>query len=146
MYLQLQYAFIDISDQVMSNRKSMTERREYLMQQTGIVFAMGFAYFVISSLTGLYIPCLFRTLTGFKCPGCGVTHYAIAMIHGRLHEAFCANELIFVLMPAILLYAGYRALIYIRKGETGYSKAETTLLLIVLIITIAFGILRNIYL
>lgn len=125
-------------------RKNAAERKEYLLRQTGVIFLMGVAYYVFSSLTGIYIPCIFRTLTGLKCPGCGVTHYVVAMLHGDLHGAFRANEMVFMLMPAILLYGIYRAAVYIRKGDTGYSKAETAVLFIILLAALAFGIFRNI--
>ena len=27
-------------------------------------------YFIVNKYTGYFIPCLFREITGYKCPGC----------------------------------------------------------------------------
>ncbi len=124
-------------------RESVSGRRKYVLTQVAEVTILGLAYYVISGVTGLYIPCVFRALTGLKCPGCGITHYAVAMLHGRTAEAFAANQLVFCLVPVLLLYAAYRAVSYVRKGNTGFSRIETVGLFIVLIITIAFGVARN---
>ena len=125
------------------SRESISGRRKYVLTQVLEITVLGLVYYVISGVTGLYIPCIFRALTGLKCPGCGVTHYAVAMLHGRIAEAFAANQLVFCLVPVLLIYAGCRAAAYVRKGKTGFSRIETAALFIVLIITLAFGVARN---
>lgn len=119
------------------------ERKKYVLKQLGQILMIGFAYFVFSGITGLYIPCPIRLITGFKCPGCGVTHYALAMIHGDIHAALEANQLVFFLAPLLLLYGLVKSYLYIKKGKTGISPLEAAVLLPVLIITISFGIYRN---
>ena len=39
----------------------------------GVVLMLGMAYFLITQLTPFRIPCLFQKITGFACPGCGVS-------------------------------------------------------------------------
>jgi hypothetical protein len=41
-----------------------------------------------------YVPaCPFRAITGIPCPTCGTTHAALALLSGRLGDAFTANPL-----------------------------------------------------
>lgn len=119
------------------------ERKKYVLKQLGQILMIGFAYFVFSGITGLYIPCPIRLITGFKCPGCGVTHYALAMIHGDIQAALEANHLVFFLAPLLLLYGLVKSYLYVKTGKTGISPLEAAILLPVLIITISFGIYRN---
>lgn len=128
----------------MNETGEMIKRRNDLLRQGRNIIGIGLAYYAITSTTGLYIPCVFRLLTGLKCPGCGVTHLAVAMLHGNIHEAFMANQLIFVLLPIAAIYGCYRANIYVRSGRRDFGNLETILLILTLMATIAFGIYRNI--
>ena len=49
---------------------------------------------------GSWEVCLFRMLTGFPCPGCGLTHAAIALLRGQFHES--ARYHLF-LIPSLLI-------------------------------------------
>lgn len=128
----------------MNKTNEMIRRRNDLLIQMRNILAIGFVYYILSSITGLYIPCAFRMITGYKCPGCGITHLAVAMLHGNFHEAFTANQLIFIMLPVAIIYGGYRAYKYIKCGSRGFSGPETVMLFITLVVTIAFGIYRNI--
>lgn len=37
------------------------------------VLAVGVIYFCWLKVTGIGIPCIFRKITGWYCPGCGIT-------------------------------------------------------------------------
>jgi hypothetical protein len=50
--------------------------------------------------------CLFHRVTGFDCPGCGMTRAAHAALHGRIGEAFRFNPLGMVLLPAAMIGLG----------------------------------------
>jgi len=51
-------------------------------------------------------PCLLRTLTGIRCPGCGMTHSVYALIRFDFIEAFRQNAAIpFLLLAALTQYA-----------------------------------------
>ena len=32
---------------------------------------------------GFRVPCLFRRVTGLRCPGCGITDLCLGLLHGR---------------------------------------------------------------
>lgn len=56
--------------------------------------------------------CLFFDVTGFYCPGCGITRALHAVVHGDLARAFGMNPLAMIVIPLIplmLLHArGFR--------------------------------------
>ena len=63
----------------------------------------------MNALTGIdiCIPCIWKTITGFNCPGCGLTTAFIHLIKLDIAGAFVSNKLIFIILPAIsyFLYA-----------------------------------------
>lgn len=67
------------------------------------------AYFVISVVLHMsfdihiLIPCIWKMLSGYSCPGCGLTTAFIAMIQLKWAQAWAANPLIFLLVPATIL-------------------------------------------
>jgi hypothetical protein len=52
---------------------------------------------------GTPILCMFRHVTGIKCPSCGMTSGITSLLHGNINEAFFANPLSIVVLPLILL-------------------------------------------
>lgn len=61
-------------------------------------------WYGVHAATGFMPRCLFRELTGWKCPGCGSQTALMALLHGHPREAFLAN-------PAIPFYLLYLAAI-----------------------------------
>lgn len=49
-----------------------------------------------------YPRCVFRTLTGLLCPGCGATRAMHHLLHGRVEEAFRLNPMLFVMFAVAL--------------------------------------------
>lgn len=74
-----------------------------------IVFSVGI-YFLFSAtlnaLTGIdiCIPCIWKTLFGFHCPGCGITRAFISLLELDFKKAIESNWLIFIIMPWGLYY------------------------------------------
>jgi len=48
---------------------------------------------------GHYPGCPFLALTGYYCPGCGMTRLVYALTHGDVGVAFGLNPLLFALLP-----------------------------------------------
>ena len=122
------------------------KRAGRLFRELGWILVMGIAYAIWFSFTGIGIPCPIRAVTGYRCPGCGITHCAVYLIHGRVREAFEANQFVFILAPFGLIYGLWRAVRYIRVGSEEISIPETVVFAILLILAIAFAFYRNIYL
>jgi hypothetical protein len=66
--------------------------------------AMGWMVFHFAPQSGALPPCAFHKLTGWYCPGCGMTRAAHALLHGRCAEAFGYNPLVVPLLPIIAAY------------------------------------------
>lgn len=81
----------------------------------GVVLMLGMAYFLITQLTPFRIPCLFQKITGFACPGCGISHFCIRLLHLDIPGAARENLAIAVLAP-IWLGAASSAWCGIRTG------------------------------
>ena len=75
------------------------------------LFTFAGVYFLISILLFSYfkiniaVPCLIRLTTGFQCSGCGLTNAFAHIAKLEFTEAWAANKLSYVVLPAGLYYA-----------------------------------------
>ena len=107
------------------------------------VLAVGVVYFIWLKLTGIGIPCIFHELTGWSCPGCGVTTLIMSIAAGRPDLARAANPFLFYTWPLILGFLIWNE-VKVIKGKTYKADKIINILLIFYIIAlIAFGVLRN---
>lgn len=91
-----------------------------------------------------YIPCMFKKITGFYCPGCGITRCLLALLKLDFYRAFRYNILVFILLPFLIFYVLYNIYLYItNKEDKIIKKIPQKVWYILLIITIIFGVLRN---
>lgn len=119
------------------------ERRRAVGSLTARIVLLGLAYALFIQCTGLGIPCVFRLVTGYRCPGCGMTHAAMALIHGQPKIAFRENPLSLSVMPLLLFYGAYRAEVYIRTARTDFRKWEIVFLGVLWVVVLLFWLLRN---
>ena len=128
----------------MKHREESRKTRSFhLAKMISILLAAGLFYYTFVTLTGLYIPCIFRFITGWKCPGCGVSHMLVALLRLDFAGAFSENPFAFVLLPFLLSYGIYRAVRYIFHNDLSYRKWENTAAVAVVVIAVIFGIVRN---
>lgn len=118
-------------------------RRRKLLLQTAVWTAVLTGYYLYNRLTGLAIPCIFRKVTGFRCPGCGISHMLIHMSKLQLHEAMLANPLLFFLVPLLLLILAVKIVFLPPQLEAG-SRLLTLLMSVLIGLTLIFGVVRNI--
>lgn len=85
------------------------------------------------------LKCLFNELTGLYCPGCGITRMIISFIKLDFYQAFRYNPFIFMLIVFFMM-RGIVSIIRYRKVKPLSNK----IILLLLILTILFVILRNI--
>lgn len=103
-----------------------------------IIFFMSLivVYYIANKLCGFAIPCIFYKITGFYCPGCGVTRLLFSLLKLDFYQAFRYNPLIFVLLICYVIYK----LINLKY----HFKLPKYTVYIVLLVVILFGVLRNI--
>jgi Protein of unknown function (DUF2752) len=65
---------------------------------------------------GFYPICLFHSLTGLNCPGCGGTRAAYQLLHGHLLRALHDNAL-FVLALAVLAIWSVRLMVQKMRNQ-----------------------------
>ncbi|HEY3547061.1 MAG TPA: DUF2752 domain-containing protein [Propionicimonas sp.] len=53
------------------------------------------------AMTGVGIPCPWRSLTHTLCPFCGSTTMGAALLHGNIGDAWTANPFVFTLVAAL---------------------------------------------
>ena len=84
-------------------------------------------------------PCPYLVLTGFACPGCGLTRALHFALHGDLGRAFALNPWSFVSGPALLAFV---ALPWVTDSPRS-TALRTTIAWTMLVVTVAFWIWRN---
>ena len=123
--------------------KNWKNRRNEVIKSILILLGIGVLYALFTSLTGLRIPCVIYAKTGLYCPGCGVTRMCLSLLKLDFKTAFACNQLLFLSLPflgGILATTLYR---YIRYGTARVGKVGNVLLLLLIVLFLGFGILRN---
>ena len=84
---------------MLQNLRSFFRTHRKQLRTAGIFFLLGLAYYIVTQLTPLRIPCLFQKITGLACPGCGISHFCIRLLHLDLLGAAKENLAITLLSP-----------------------------------------------
>lgn len=119
-------------------------RKRYVIRTWAEIAAIGGIYLLVILLTPLRIPCPIRFLTGFQCPGCGVTRMVLDLLKLDVRQAFRDNAFVLLILPVLVPWGIYRIKKYIEEDSPGYSIFELILLGILLAGAVLFGIIRNI--
>ena len=125
------------------SREAKRARARGLLRELAKIAALGGAYFIWLTLTGIGIPCPIRLVTGYLCPGCGITHCFLALARLDFRAAFEANALVFCLLPAALPYGIYRAVSYVRRGDRALSLPEIIIFSLIMVLSVCFALYRN---
>jgi hypothetical protein len=61
---------------------------------------------ILKTVSGIdiCIPCIWKSILGFNCPGCGLTTALISLMELNFNHAFEANWLIFIIIPYGIYY------------------------------------------
>ena len=107
-----------------------------------IVLGIGVLYLFWVRTTGLGIPCLFREVTGWLCPGCGITTLFVCLSRLDIQGAFQANPFLFVTAP--LLVAEIICYDYMQVKKRPLPKWNQRALAAYIGALCVFGVWRNI--
>ena len=107
------------------------------------IFALaGIIYLIFINVTGITVPCIFQKITGWHCPGCGITTLFYRLSKGNIKGAYLANRFIFVTSPFIIFEVIYCE--YLKYREKKSPFINNLLLYIYIAALIIWGIARNI--
>lgn len=110
-----------------------------------LLFVAGFIYyFYHPSHYQLFPKCLFKSVTGLSCPGCGSQRAAHELLHLNFKSAFSYNPLLLFAIP----YALVGLLFYQTDLKKKFPTTKEFLfgkyaLIVVAVIVILFFIFRN---
>lgn len=107
-----------------------------------VIFAIGLLYYLWIQLTDIKIPCVFNVITGFLCPGCGVTRMIVAASKFDFANAFAYNKFLFVTWPILLFLLGYSEWNYVKNGTRDIGRMNIVLCIETMLFLV-FGIIRN---
>jgi hypothetical protein len=109
------------------------------------LMVFGVIYFALDpSSSGLFPRCVFLSMTGYKCPGCGSQRAIHALLHGNVIEAFKFNAFLLVAIPwiALCLFAESRRL----RNPRLYARLNAPLLIwLFLAALLLWWLLRNLF-
>ncbi|MCS4226770.1 DUF2752 domain-containing protein [Sphingobacterium sp. BIGb0165] len=82
-------------------------------------FGAAIALYMLTDIH-ILVPCLWKAISGYECPGCGMTTALIALLQMKWEEAWSANPMIFGLVPVFifLILRDFRRFIHRQTGFT----------------------------
>lgn len=96
-------------------------------------------YAIFDPVEAEFFPkCMFRSLTGFDCPGCGSQRAIHALLHGDIGAAWAYNPLLLLAVPLMLLL-----LMPDRFEAAARLKRSVWLPRVVLAVVLGWWVVRN---
>lgn len=99
-------------------------------------------FFIYTYFPEFTFKCAFFEITGFKCPGCGITRMLSNFIELKFEEGYIYNIFLAGTLPIILIGAIYLGYSYVYNKKAG--KGFNILCFIYAVLLIIWGIVRNI--
>ena len=121
----------------------MRERLWRTVRKYVIVLTLGIAYSILVMLTGIGIPGLFYTVTGWQCPACGISRMLLSLMRLDFIGAYSYNQFLFINLPVILLCLIWSDIKYVRTGDGSLGRLNIVLW-IEIALALIFGLVRNI--
>lgn len=110
-----------------------------------VVLTVGVIYTFLCVYTSFRIPCLFRFVTGFKCPGCGVSGMLLSLLRLDFKEAFLQNRVLLFMLPTGAVLTVQYIFRYIKSGEKMLTKPSRAVVISMIAVLAVFGVVRNIF-
>ena len=118
------------------------EQRKRALKTAAVLLVLGLSYALFTRLTGLYIPCVFHLVTGWACPGCGISHFFQDLLRLDFAGAVQQNLAVAVLLPIWALAELAWFFLRIRWLRPN-GPVMTALTWVSLVLLLVFGVLRN---
>ncbi len=121
----------------------MAERRKKVIKIALVILLIGATYTVAVLIIGKGIPCPFHTVTGLKCPGCGVSRMFLSLFRLDFASAFRHNAAVLCLLPLMAATAARFVYVYVKRGTRRDRFADGAVWFMIAALLV-FGVLRNI--
>ena len=116
--------------------------KKVLIKAALICFAgLGYAFFIRTF--HISIPCPVYAVTGFYCPGCGVSRMCMALLSENFGAAVHHNVGILAAAPVAAVVFLPLLVRYVRSGDARMRRWQNILLWGMIAWLLIFGILRN---
>lgn len=101
-------------------------------------------FFTLNTKNIFHLPCLFRTLTGYYCPGCGGTRACIAFLQGHFLRSLLYHPVVPYTAVVYLIFMVSHSIELLSKGKLaiGLRYRDTYIKLAGVIILLQW-VLRN---
>lgn len=113
-----------------------------------LIIAVVLVYHLFSPEENSFYPkCIFYSITGYKCPGCGTQRSLHYLLNGDIASAFKSNALIMTAIPFMI----YGTAVSIFKNSNEKCKKlyrvsfSIPVIATIVVITVLFTVFRNIY-
>ena len=123
--------------------KTPKERLKKTLLKYTVILGISLLYLLFVLLTGWGIPCIFYTVTGWQCPGCGISRMLVSIAKLDFVSAFYHNPFLLVTSPILFGCLLLSEIRYVKRGDGSLGK-WSILLWIEIVLALLFGVLRNI--
>ena len=118
-------------------------RKGWIILAVGAAVVLGVVYYFVDPGESRWMPrCMFHTLTGWDCPGCGSQRMIHALLHGDLRGAWHYNAFLLLSLPA-LMWLVWLELNYKRHLRLYARVHSLPVILAVCLVIVAWTIGRN---
>ena len=135
---------------VPSNRRESTVSSSWTGRLICVAVALivlagaGVGYYFMITRTAFAFRCIFHEVTGWLCPGCGVTRMCLALIRFDFAGALAANPALMALSPVLGLCLARTTVGYVRTGSMKPPRWVERILWVCVAILLIFGVVRNV--
>ncbi|BED92844.1 MAG: DUF2752 domain-containing protein [Candidatus Paraimprobicoccus trichonymphae] len=116
-----------------------------LMKIYSILIFLGLIYCLVIKKTNFRIPCIFRKITGLKCPGCGITDFFLYLFNLDAVSAFKCNIAMIIIFPVLVYILIIQNIKYITKNDSKFEFKYVKSGYILVFLLIIYTFIRNIF-
>lgn len=109
------------------------------------VFFIAVLYFWNPAVDRYYPQCLFYSVTGLYCPGCGGLRGTHFFLHLDFEDAFHFNPFVFITTPLIIYTAAYYSFYLLTGKDLPRVPYNRYILAAAALITAVFWVARNVF-
>lgn len=95
------------------------------------------------AVMGYGIPCVFRTVTGIDCPGCGATRMVLALLRLDFAQAIAYNPMLFFAVVILAPVWAVSVIGYLRTGKWRYARWQNAIFVGLVIVVFGAWLIRT---